>query len=627
MLGEGLQKIITHVKDLMSRVVNSKSKTFLAFCFCFMAGAGVASLGDWVAKTPSSVLPLIGGGSQSTALLSPIRGETERGVSFAVSISLYLYISFFILISSAILFWHKPKIRFLVLCSLSLLLGVWRFVITIPNITPDRIEYYVGKHVQAAGVITAEPDTSMTNAKYVVSISNIKEGQLAKDVSGKVLVISRLYPTFNYGDQIKFDCQLRAPENLDGSSFRYDKYLAKEGIWAVCSFPKSIVIASEERARQSLRQEQNGEIATSVAARLPPRNDSLAPKVWVIKKIFLLKSHIQSKIENLWSEPESSLMQGLLYGSKSGLPKEIIDDFNKTGVSHIIAVSGFNITIIVTALMFMLIRLGLWRQHAYWAVVGFIILFIIFTGATGSVVRAGIMGFLVLTAQQLGRLSRIGNVLVFTAAVMTIANPYVLVWDAGFQLSFLATLGLVYISPVLESVIARSETTKQSPHHDHQGEIAASLTSFAPRNDNVGQAFHSAWNFIREPLLQTLSAILATLPIILYQFGRLSIVAPLVNVLILWTVPWLMLIGFTAIIFGFIFFPLGQLVAWIAYFGLRYVIMVVEWFGNQPWSAVQFQVPWWGMAGMYVGFIIVIARRSKATTKQSPLCGKTNDRV
>jgi len=162
---------------------------------------------------------------------------------------------------------------------------------------------------------------------------------------------------------------------------------------------------------------------------------------------------------------------------------------------------------------------------------------------------------------------------------MVFGNPYILLWDAGFQLSFLATLGLVYVSPVLSAVIPQAENKW----------IVA----------------------LREPLVSTLSAIIATLPLILYQFGRLSLVAPLVNVLVLWSIPWLMLFGFVSLVLGFIFYPVGQLVAWVAGFGLRYVIMVVDFFGNKSWSAVTFQVPWWAMVAMYLALVIVIRKKTK----------------
>ena len=181
-----------------------------------------------------------------------------------------------------------------------------------------------------------------------------------------------------------------------------------------------------------------------------------------------------------------------------------------------------------------------------------ILAFVFFTGATASVVRAGIMAVIVLLAQYLGRLSAVGRVLVYAVVVMLFFNPYLLMWDAGFQLSFLSTLGLVYLVPILE-----------------------------PLTEKIKVSGTSA--MLLEVFITTMAAIFATMPLIMHQFGRFSVVAPLVNILVLWIIPWLMLFGFLALILSFVFFPLGQLIAWVAGLGVRYVIIVVDWFGDKSW--------------------------------------------
>jgi competence protein ComEC len=115
-----------------------------------------------------------------------------------------------------------------------------------------------------------------------------------------------------------------------------------------------------------------------------------------------------------------------------------------------------------------------------------------------------------------------------------------------------------------------------------------------------------------ENLMTTLSAIIATLPLILYQFGRLSTVAPLVNILILWTVPYLMLFGFLALMISFIYFPLGQLFAGIAKLGMDYILWIVNFFGSQSWSSVNIQIPLWSMIGLYcILYVVMIKIRKK----------------
>jgi competence protein ComEC len=111
-----------------------------------------------------------------------------------------------------------------------------------------------------------------------------------------------------------------------------------------------------------------------------------------------------------------------------------------------------------------------------------------------------------------------------------------------------------------------------------------------------------------EILITTISAIIATLPLILFQFGRLSIVAPLVNVLVLWLMPWLMLFGFLALILSWLFFPLGQAVAWVAGLGLNYVIIIVNWFGGKNWSAVDVGIPVWFMLLAYLLLVIFVVK-------------------
>ncbi len=502
-----------------AKLITSRSKTFLAFCFSFMLGAASFSFFD------------------TSYFLYPC------------------FVAFFITSFLAIVCWRRVSARFIFLVIIFFILGAIRFLVTFPAKSPEYLRYFNGRPVVVTGYVSAEPDVRIGETQYVVAAEKITENSADHTVVGKMLVKNRSYPAFQYGDKLRIKCLLEAPFVADDGAFRYDKYLARQDIWSVCSHP---IISAESGG--------DGNVA--------------------LRYILSFKAQVGDQLAKLWTEPEASFMAGLLYGSKSGLPSELTTNFSRTGVTHIIAVSGFNITIIGTVLASLFMIGGLSRRRAFWFILGIIFLFVIFTGASSSVVRAGIMGSLVLIARQLGRLSRISNVLVLTAASMTLLNPYVLVWDVGFQLSFLATLGLVYISPLLETALP----TLVKPA------VLAGLY---------------------ETFIATLSAITATLPLILFQFGRLSTVAPLVNVLVLWCIPWLMLFGFVSLIISFLYFPLGQIVAWVASVGLKYVILVVTFFGSKSWSSLDFALPWWGMVGLYVALFIVIARsEARATAKK-----------
>jgi competence protein ComEC len=504
--------------EWLRRIINSKSKTFLTFCFCFIFGIAVFSF----AGTNKLIFSL--------------------------------YILFLTTIFFLILCWKNSKQRFLLLCFLIFISGGLRFLITISNHDSTRIEFYNGQKVNLRGWVSAEPNIGLSNAKYIVNVESLTDNKKQTPVSGKIYFKNRLYPQYSYGEELDISCALQEPENFADSNFNFKNYLARQGIWSVCSNPK-----------------------------INPTGVNKGN--FLFKKMFWFKSLVQDQMSRLWPEPANSLMAGLLYGSRSGMPQNLIDNFTRTGVSHIIAVSGYNVSIIVAILNVCLIYIGLSRRQSFWFLMSLIFSFVFFTGATASVVRAGVMASIILVAGYWGRLSSVGRTLIYAAVIMLLFNPYVLIWDAGFQLSFLSTMGLVYLSPILESVIFKRVKPKDS----------SLLKPFL------------------EILITTMSAIFATLPIILFHFGRLSLVAPLVNILVLWLVPWLMLFGFLALILSWLFFPLGQVLAWVAGLGLNYVIIIVDWFGNKSWSAIDISLPLWAMILIYLGLILYVKKN------QSPL--------
>lgn len=427
-----------------------------------------------------------------------------------------LIASFFFLSLSIICSRHKKAVFF----SMSFLLftfGIFRYSIAWPAIQsppPEKLTF--------SGHIAEEPDVRLDKVNYIIETERF----------GRVFAGFDLYPRFAYGDRVKMACRVEIPEPTE--DFRYDMYLARMGVFYLCKHPAI---------------EKTGSGAGST----------------FLSTVFVFKNTLAEKIQLLWHEPYASFMAGLLYGYRGGLGK-LNELFSRTGVTHIVAISGYNITMISTILSAMLIHCYVPRKKAFYLILVGIAVFVIFTGASASVVRAGIMGCVVLFAKQLGRMSRIGNVLVLTAVLMTLQNPFVLIYDAGFQLSFLSTVGLVYVSPLIEKLFVR-----------------------------MPEAFG-----LKETTVATLSATIATLPLILFQFGRLSIVSLPVNVLILWCIPWIMLAGFVAVVGSAIFFPLGSWIAVLAWTGMRYIVWVVTWFSDLSFAAVDVRIPWWGMVGLYV---------------------------
>jgi len=226
------------------------------------------------------------------------------------------------------------------------------------------------------------------------------------------------------------------------------------------------------------------------------------------------------------------------------------------------------------------------RQMSFWLSVAVIILFVLMTGAAASVVRAAVMGILVLLAQQVGRLYQIRNALVLAGAIMIYLNPRVLVWDIGFQLSFAATLGLIYILPILQQWFV--------PDEDERDLVYGQINK---------EAFVKSLKSVKLILATTLAAQISVLPLLVINFGQLSLIAPLANILVLPVIPLTMLVGFLGAASGIIFGWLGQIFGWVSWLFLTYEIKIIELLAKIPLAAVNFKWTWLG-GGIYYAVLI-----------------------
>ena len=233
-------------------------------------------------------------------------------------------------------------------------------------------------------------------------------------------------------------------------------------------------------------------------------------------------------------------MAGLLTGSRKGIPADLMESFNATGLTHIIAISGYNITIVIAIMSSLLFWLPLrWR---FVPSILAIAIFTLFVGASAAVVRAAIMGILGLIALRSERISNVRLTLLWTAFFMLLWNPKYLWYDAGFQLSFLSVIGLVEIGPKLERYFTK-----------------------------VPQLLG-----IREALQMTVAAQISTAPLILFLFGRVSLISPIANVLVAPAIPFAMLFGFVGTALSFVWFFGGQLFAYLGWACLTWIICIAE---------------------------------------------------
>ncbi len=444
------------------------------------------------------------------------------GVGLASYLSLPLWAAFAILtVGCGFLFFGWPgKKKFIVLglAGIFLFLGILHFTASTLVADKNQISFYNEQEKTFVGVVAAEPDTRDSGVKLKVKSERMEVDGRWRKVDGDVLVNARLYPAYHYGDELEVKCKLQKPEPIE--DFAYDKYLAKENIYSLCYWPEIKFLKSSEG------------------------NKIVAGILWVKEKLV-------ATVNRILPEPQAAFLGGLLYGAKRGIPKDLTEKFNITGTTHIIAISGYNITILAVLLLQITKNIGISRKKSFWIALGGILFFVILTGAAASVVRAAVMGSLVLLATQVGRISKITNALLLAAAAMLVFNPKILAFDVGFQLSFAATIGLVYLSPIFEKYFAK-----------------------------LPSVFGA-----KETFTTTISAIVLTLPLILYNFGRISFIAPLANILILPAIPLAMAVGSIAVLGGLIYSGLGQVLGWLAWLVLSYIIKAVEFLAAIPWAS------------------------------------------
>jgi len=425
-------------------------------------------------------------------------------------------------------------------CLLFLSLGILRMQISEFSIANDKLSKLNGTgKITLTGIILSEPDIRDTYQKLKVKVND-----------STVLITTNRYPEYNYLDKIKITGKLEAP--TEDEEFSYKNYLMKDGIYSTIFYPKIEVLGKSR--------------------------GSLTPANFLYEKILFLKQKIRDSIQYNFSPPESSILEGTILGDNGAMSQDLKDKLNTTGLRHIIAVSGTHVVILSAIIMSLLIALGLKRGNAFYFALIIICFYVVLTGLPASGVRAGIMGGLYLLAQKLGRQSFGIRVIVLACAVMLIFNPLLLIYDIGFQLSFLAVIGLIYLEPPLAVIIKI---------------FIKNLPTQAGKIENFVKVISA-----------TLAAQVFTLPILIYSFGNISFVSPITNLLIEPAVYGLMVFGFVSAFVGIFSTALGWIVSIPCYFLLQYFLWIINFF-SQPWAIKTFEnIHWIWLAILYLMIII-----------------------
>ncbi len=502
-------------QDDKKRLSLSKSKIFLVCCIVFIVGIAVASF------LPAEFI------------------QNDLWWFTGVVGSFVLFILFWFIFNR-----RDAKFCVSTLVLFFLFLGLWRYAISLPVNSLDKIWNYNGKTVKITGLVLAEPDIRESNMKLEVGTLRLEVGASPQKspnpayrtgrplyakgaVSGKILVTTDLYPAYNYGDEMEIICDLKKPEPFRG--FSYDRYLARYDVYSVCYYPKIELLSSGKGN-------------------------------WLFAKTLIVKNKLREAINYGLTEPEAGLARAIMLGDRRGVSQDWLNKFSRTGTTHIMAISGMNITILSALIMNFLILLGLWRRQAFYISAIVLTLYLLLIGFPPSAARAGVMGLLVMLALHLGRLNKLSNSVFFAGAILLFLNPKLLRDDSGFQLSFLAVLGIGWFYPII-------------------GKWA----------EKIKNRFLKV---VADGLNITIAAQIFTLPIIAFNFSTISIISPLANILILWTMASLMVAVLIAFIPAIMFPKVAFLFFLPANFLIKYTLIVVDILEKAPYAYLKIDYLW-----------------------------------
>jgi competence protein ComEC len=410
--------------------------------------------------------------------------------------------------------WKSLVLMFL----LALLAGLLRMGIDLA-VTGNLSDFNdLGRKVSLQTEVAAAPVVVENDQQLLLKASQLKDQRNRFSVDGLIKLKVPRFPSYELGDWLEVDGLLETPQNFD-EGFNYVDFLAKDKIHSV--------------------------IKKAYVRKIPVGEDWF---YWPLKVINYWNRQIVGKLQEIFPEPAAGIIAGVQVGARSSIPADVLKNFQTVGLTHILAISGFNITLIINVVAVLLA--GFSRRKRFWLNLGLIVLFVFLTGCSASVVRAAVMGMMILLIKTLGRKSEVLTVIMLSAVLMVLVSPRILNFDISFQLSLMATLSLVLYSEKLE------QWAVNWPEQ------------------------------IKEGVLVTLSAQVLTLPISFYNFGNISLIAPISNLLVLPLVPVLMATSFASLILSVFNLGLAKWTGGVSWLIVELMIKTVEILSKIPLAAV-----------------------------------------
>jgi competence protein ComEC len=401
----------------------------------------------------------------------------------------------------------------LIIFGILFLITIIRVVFILNKEHTSELDYKTGSNVSLKGVIVSESNIKNKSQTFILKINSETNIKVSTD----------LYNEYNYGDEVVVSGKLSRPRNFVGDTgreFDYINYLKKDDIYYEIKKADISIINSKNFLN-------------------------------INKLLYKVKRAFVNNLNRVLGEPHSAFASGLVVGEKASLGKDIIGNFRKAGLIHIVVLSGYNITIIATTIR----RLLSFLPRNISIVLGMfgIILFGILVGGGATVVRSCIMAIVALFGELLRKDYKVIRALFIAGLFMIIQNPYIVLYDLSFQLSFLACFGLIVLSSPIENRL-----TFITERFGIRGVVASTLAT---------QIFVS--------------------PYILYMMGQISIVGMFVNIIVLPFIPTTMLFVSLSGIAGFISIFISKIFAYIANILLSYELFIVEKSANLPFSSIE----------------------------------------
>jgi competence protein ComEC len=422
-------------------------------------------------------------------------------------------------------FYENKTIIIIGFCFMLASLGMFLFGFNLSKIENNKLINFNNKEVVFDGRVLNDPERGAEKTQLMVDI--FKDD---KNI-GRVLVFTDKYSPVIFGDTVRVKGIIKVPEKLD--NFDYQGYLAKDGVSVIISFPQMEVINSKS---------------------------SLIGRIYDFKKV------LGGRIRDNLSPSLSPVLEAMILGNDQKMDKELKSKLSLSGLSHIIAISGSHIVLFSAMFFEVLLFLGLWRKQALLGSIVFTLFYVFLVGMPASGVRAGIMVGLLFLAQLVSRQSFNLRTLVIAASTMLLFNPLLLKFDLGFQLSFMAVLGIILTGPVF--------------------------------NKWLDVVFRGHIQWLQEIVAMTFSAQVFTLPLIISSFGYFSIISLLSNIAVLPPTPLLMALGILVPI-------LGVIVAIPCSFLLSYLMWVVDVSSRVPFAILKINLPFIILGIIYIPFLYI----------------------